>query len=141
MRRNVVWLSLLALAACGGGGSTTANPPPCDHGSIVDTQAVLVAPAPGATGVSPSVGAITYAYGDGVLYQAPVFLNPTDGSNGVAADYPTVSTPPPAPGVVTRTIPTLKSGTTYLVTVGTINLAHAICYTAVSATLGTFTTR
>ena len=143
MRGNFVWLSLLALAACAGGGNTTAtpSPPPCDHGSIVDGQAVLVSPAPGATAVSPSIGAVTYAYGNGALVQAPLVLTTVDGSTTFSAFYPTVTPPPPAPGEVTRLIPTLKSGTTYTVTVGTINLAHAICYVAVSATLGSFTTQ
>jgi hypothetical protein len=51
------------------------------------------------------------------------------------------ATPPPAAGVVTVTIPTLKAATTYDVAAKTINFAHASCYVQVSAVLGSFTTR
>jgi hypothetical protein len=102
---------------------------------------VLVSPGPGATGVPPSIGTIAFAYGNSALAQALVLLSPTDGSGTVSADFPAGTTTPPATGTTTRTIPALKPGTTYKVTAGTFNFAHASCYVAVSAALGSFTTQ
>jgi hypothetical protein len=135
-------IALVALVACGGGGGTTtaAAPTPCPTDAVADSQARLVSPAPGATGVSPSIGAITFAYGDPNLPFAQILLTPSDGSGPVMTIPTNFSTPPPAAGVITLPIPALKSATTYTVTASTLNFAHLPCFRQVTGALGSFTT-
>ena len=139
----VVSLAVLALAGCSGGGPVTHPPPPdfgCPSKTVADSQAKLVSPAPGASGVSPTVGSITLAYGDAAVVNWGVSLTPNDGSAGMSAGGNPPQNLPPS-GVVTFPVPTLKSGTTYTVTGQNINMAHLICFTTVTANFGSFTTQ
>jgi hypothetical protein len=135
-------LTLVALVACGGGGAATtaAAPTPCPTDAVADSQARLVSPAPGATGVSPSIGAITFAYGNSNLPFAQILLTPSDGSSPVSTVPTNFLSPPPAAGVITLAIPALKSTTTYAVTASTLNFAHLPCFRQVTGALGSFTT-
>jgi hypothetical protein len=144
MRRVlVVSLAVLALAGCSGGGTVTQTPPPdfgCPSKTVADSQAKLVSPAPGSSGVSPTIGSITLAYGDAGVVNFGVYLTPNDGSAGVWAGFSPPQNLPPS-GVVTFPLPALKSGTTYTVTGQNLNMAHLICFTTVTANFGSFTTR
>jgi hypothetical protein len=135
----VLSLALFALAGCSGGGTTSVGVP-CPALAFADVQAKLVAPAPGATGVSPSIGAITFSYTNPSLPSASFTLTPSDGSppvfSGSAVTPVTV-----VPGTATVTIPTLKAATTYHVTGSTVNMAHLSCFAPVTADLGSFTTQ
>ncbi|MDQ6926922.1 MAG: hypothetical protein M3154_11900 [Candidatus Eremiobacteraeota bacterium] len=135
-------VALVALVACGGGGGTTtaAAPTPCPTDAVADSRARLVAPAPGATGVSPLIGSITFAYGNADLPFAQILLTPGDGSNSVSTIPTNFTTPPPAAGVITLPIPALKPATTYTVTAFTLNFAHLPCFRQVTGALGSFTT-
>jgi hypothetical protein len=133
-------LGFAVLAACsGGGGTAPSEPSPACGGTVVDTQAKLVSPAPGATGVSPSIGAITFTYGNPATPTASFTLFPSDGSAAVAANV--TGTVTIVPGQWTLLIPALKPATTYRVSGATFDYAHLVCYTTVAADLGSFTTR
>ena len=114
--------------------------PKCDNTPLTDTQAHLVTPAPGATGVSPTIGSITVAYGN-VNVLNMVTLSPSDGSVGVPAneDY---SGGPTASGTVRLLIPPLKPATTYTVIGQRADMVHAVgCFQPVTAYFGSFTTQ
>jgi len=142
----IVALAVLTVTGCSGGGTTTPAPPPPDFGcpskSIVDPQAKLISPAPGATGVSPAIGSITLAYGYWNLVFNGIQLVPSDGSTPVWAGTnppPTLNTP--GSGVVTFPIPALKARMTYTAYGSSENMAHLVCYTQITANFGTFTTQ
>jgi hypothetical protein len=147
MRRAVfASVVLFALAACSGGGSTTtAAPPgpPCPV-DVTDTQAKLTSPPAGATGVSPTIGSLTFSYSlqesaSSVYY----WLAPSDGSAGIGIgtfgqnNGVTVL----SPGVATMNVPPLKSGVTYSVAGSNVDFAHLVCFRYVTVNLGSFTTR
>lgn len=132
-------LGFIVLAACSGGGSNAPAPPPPCGGTVTDTQAKLVSPAPGATGVSPTIGAISFTYGNPATPSASFTLFPSDGSASIAANVTGAVTI--VPGQITILIPALKPATTYRVTGATFDYAHVVCYTTVTADLGSFTTR
>ncbi len=139
--RLALWVAAIgtisALAACTGRGATAEPDFGCPGTSVVDTQASLISPAPGATGVSPSIGTITFSYSvDGI----PNFVSLYGGGESV---MPIAGTSPtfPANGVASVRIPVLKAGTTYTVGSGNVNIVHLICFHHISAQLGTFTTQ
>lgn len=137
-------LGFVVLAGCSGGGGTapaptpTPTPGPCG-GTVVDTQAKLVSPPPGATGVSPSIGALTFTYGNPLTPIASFSVVSTDGTDRLAGNIGNSVTI--VPGQLTLVIPPLKPATTYRVTGLTFNYAHVPCFTAVTADLGSFTTQ
>jgi hypothetical protein len=140
----LVALGLAALAACSGGGGTTPAPDPfgCPASSVVDTQAKLVSPAPGATGVPTSIGTITFSYSNPGLTGAHFALTGTDGSGFTIGQFlgdngVTVT----GPNTASFNVPPLKPRTTYSVGGATVNVAHLICFHDVSANLGSFTTQ
>jgi hypothetical protein len=144
MTRCVIALSLglLALAACSGGGATTAQQPAppgaCAAVVIVDSQAHLVSPPSGATGVSPSIGSVTVTYGDIRVFDL-ISLSPIDGSPGAAAANLDST---PSPGVAVVTIGALKPATKYRLTGTSANYAHIPgCFIPVTADFGSFTTQ
>jgi hypothetical protein len=143
MTRCVIALSLglLALAGCSGGGATTAQQPappgPCPALAIADSQAHLVSPPSGATGVSPSIGSVTVTYGDIRVFDL-VSLSATDGSPGAAANLDST----PSPGVAVVKIGALKPATKYRLTGTSVNFAHIVgCFIPVTADFGSFTTQ
>jgi len=144
MRRVVFLLGVFALSACSGGGVATPAPPqgPCAP-NVTDTQAKLISPPAGATGVSPTIGSITFSYGleesaSTVFYQ----LTANDGSPPIQlGDYPVHDDVVViSPGVASLAIPPLKSATTYSVTGFNINMVHIVCFRSVTVKLGSFTT-
>jgi hypothetical protein len=142
MKRCAFFISLalvVALGGCSGGGTVQKTFPPCDNTPSTDSAAHLVAPASGTTGVSPTVGSITVAYGDASVLDS-VSLAPSDGSTPVAGN-PSYTGSLPQSGTVAITIPPLKPATTYAVTGLKVNFAHLVgCFAPLSANFGSFTT-
>jgi hypothetical protein len=139
MTRCAIAFSLgafLALAGCSGGG-TTQPAPVCPNVVIGDSQAHLVSPPSGATGVSPSIGSITVTYGSASVLDA-IDLTPSDGSPSV----PGTAAPNPSNGTAVVTIPALKPAMKYTVTGHNVNFAHIVgCFTPITANFGSFTTQ
>ena len=135
-------LGLLALAACSGGGATTPQTRfgPCPNLAIVDSQSHLLTPPSGGTGVSPSIGSISVAYGNSAVLTF-IDLTPNDGSPTVSGAL-TFTGVLPSSGVASVTIPALKPATKYTVTGRNADFAHVVgCFTPVTAAFGSFTTQ
>jgi hypothetical protein len=134
------WLAAALLAGCSGGGATSTSPAPvCPALAISDSQAHLVNPASGATGVSPSIGTIAVAYGNAAVLDS-VTLTPNDGSAAVGGTPSFTGTLPPS-GTVNVTIPALKPATTYTVAGRSLDFAHMPCFVPTLAAFGSFTTQ
>ena len=130
----------VSAAGCSGSGGADSLPAICPQtGTAVLVTGALVSPANGATGVSPSVGRITFTVsspelqGPGVL----VTLTPSGGGGTVRQPDSVIT----GNGISSSVIPTLASGTTYAVTVSATPQISAACQGFVSAALGSFTTQ
>lgn len=137
---TVAVMVAMCAAGCGGTGGADSLPaicPPTATGVLA--TGVLVSPANGATGVSPSVGRITFTVsspelqGPGVL----VTLTPSGGGGPVQQPDSVITTN----GVSSSVIPALGSATTYAVTVSATPQISAACQGFISAALGSFTTQ
>lgn len=134
----------LTLPGCGGGGAATPTPFPTATApggiacvALAFIGPVLVAPVPGATGVSPALAVLTFGpmgnVGDTLTGSAT--LTGTDGSTLVsgpltpAADFKTS----------TASISGLHAHTTYLVNVGGTFTDHGCTY-PFNRSFDTFTT-
>src|ERR1700736_4724184 len=110
--RVPVFFVVSALAGCSGGGATSTVP--C-RGivDILDVGAKLVSPADGATGVSTSVGTVSFTVTVPSLHSGTFTLKTTlNDSTAVSEPYTT-----DANGAASVPIPTLQPGTAYQATV------------------------
>ncbi len=109
------FLAMIVLNSCAGGGSVQPQPTATpDRGGctallVNDPQLALIAPAANATGVSTTVGSITFSASR--LYH-DLTLSPNDGSGNVAGGPIT-----PSNGNYVSALPVLRSHVTYSVTI------------------------
>lgn len=108
------FLAIVFLNSCAGGSSSVQPPQPpsrgvCQAFLVNDPQLALIAPAPGATGVSTTVGSITFSASR--LYDG-VSLFPTDGAAQVDGGPIT-----PSNGNYVSALPVLRSHVTYSVAI------------------------
>ena len=140
--RGFVCAAALGIAGCGGAGGAGSIPYICPQTPVgVVSSGALISPANGATGVSPSVGRITFTVASPDLQgSAPgtvVTLTPAGGGAVLRQPDSVITTN----GVSSSVIPQLQSGTTYAVTVSAAPTLPGGCTGAVSASLGSFTTQ
>jgi hypothetical protein len=138
LAHGALLLAMLAAAGCGG---VSSSPYICPDTPAAVASGALVSPPNGATGVSPSVGRITFTVGtpdlQGTAPGTVVTLTPSAG--GPALQQPdSVIT---ANGVSSSVIPQLRSATTYTVTIGATPTLPGGCQGSVTATLGSFATQ
>jgi hypothetical protein len=139
LAHGALLLAMLAAAGCGGASSSPYICP--ETPAAVVASGALVSPANGATGVSPSVGRITFTVSTSDLQGTDpgtvVTLTPAGG--GPALQQPdSVIT---ANGGSSSVIPQLRSATTYTVTISAAPTLPGGCPGLVTATLGSFTTQ
>ncbi|HTD37326.1 MAG TPA: hypothetical protein VK669_07420 [Candidatus Limnocylindrales bacterium] len=137
-----VCASALGVAGCGGAGGAGSLPYICPQTAAgVVSSGALISPANGATGVSPSVGQITFTVGSpdlqGTAPGTVVTLTPASGGAVLRQPDSVITTN----GVSSSVIPQLQSGTTYAVTVSATPALPGGCAGSVSASLGSFTTQ
>ena len=140
--RRLVCAAALGLAGCGGAGGAGSLPYICPQtpaGAV--SSGALVSPPNGATGVSPSVGRITFMVASpdlqGTAPGTVVTLTPAGGGAVLRQPDSVITTN----GVSSSVVPQLQSGTTYAVTVSAAPALPGGCAGAVSASLGSFTTQ
>jgi hypothetical protein len=136
-------VAILALGACAGGGAMMATTPtqcPAIAG-IFDPNARLVSPAPGATGVSTSIGSLSFTVSLAALRSGTVTLGVSAGSGSApAVEAGPITTD--ANGVSSASLPLLQPHTTYDARIHANPLDPASgCRGAVDGDLGTFTTQ
>jgi hypothetical protein len=104
---------------------------------IVDSQAKLVSPADGATGVPVTVGTVVFSYQNAALSGGTVQLTPSSppGSQPVTGTVQGAG-----PGQAQATIGDLQPATTYTVR-ATSSARFGPCGVPVIGNLGSFTTR
>jgi len=140
--RGFVCAAVFGVAGCGGAGGAGSLPYICPQTPAgVVSSGSLISPANGATGVSPSVGQITFTVASPDLHGAApgtvVTLTPAGGGTVLRQPDSVIT----ANGVSSSVIPQLQSGTTYAVTVSAAPTLPGGCAGAVSASLGSFTTQ
>jgi hypothetical protein len=137
--------AIMALSACSGAGSTTTATPagakPCNITGIVDPNARLVSPAPGATGVSISVGSLSFTVSNAALRTGTVTLWISVGSGSApAVEAGPIATD--ANGVSSASLPVLQPHTTYEARIHVVERDSAgNCVGVVDGDLGPFTTQ
>ena len=141
-RHLVAVFALAALSGCGGGGGSAGFVDPCPAvTAVTDPLATLTAPAKGATGVSTTIGSVSFTVTNAEL-QTGIFQ--------LVATSPPSSTPvvnrPPitagAGGVLSVAIPALQPHTTYDASIQAFpGIPDSNCRGQVNADLGTFTTQ
>lgn len=141
-RRIVAVFALAALSGCGGGGGSAGFIDPCPIlPAVTDPLATLTAPAKGATGVSASIGSVSFTVTNADL-QTGIFQ--------LVATSPPSSTPvvfrpaitAGAGGVLSVAIPALQPHTTYDATIEAFpGVPDTNCRAQVNAELGSFTTQ
>jgi hypothetical protein len=141
-KRGIALVVLAALTGCGGGGGGSGFIDPCPAvAAVLDPGATLTSPAKGSTGVSTTVGTVSFTVTDPSL-QTGIFqliaISPPSTS-------PVVSHPPitiGAGGVLSVPIPALQPHTTYAASASGFPSDPATgCRGLVTANLGTFTTQ
>jgi hypothetical protein len=135
-------VAALAAAGCGGSGGAGSLPYICpETPSSVVASGALVSPANGATGVSPSIGRITFTVSSpdlqGTTSQTAVTLTPVGGGAPLTQPDSVITTN----GLSSSVIPPLHGATTYTVTVRAAPTLPGGCPGSVSAALGSFTTQ
>ncbi len=130
------------LGGCGGAGGAGSLPYICpETPAAVVASGALVSPANGATGVSPSVGRITFTVATPDLQGADpgtvVTLTPAGGAPALQQPDSVIT----ANGVSSSVIPQLRSATTYAVTISAMPTLPGGCPGSVTAALGSFTTQ
>jgi hypothetical protein len=140
--RALVLVATLLLAACGGGGRTvpancetggTCPPPPCAIIAVIDSSLMLISPAKNATGVSTTVGTITFS---SAFSYATLTLSPHDGTAQLTG-LPVTA----ANGVQSVPVPALHAGVVYDVQVLTAPSAGPGCTSTSIQYAGSFTTQ
>jgi hypothetical protein len=136
------FVAAVTLGGCGGAGGAGSLPYICpDTPAAVVASGALVSPANGATGVSPSVGRITFTVATPDLQGADpgtvVTLTPAGGGPALQQPDSVVT----ANGVSSSVIPQLRSATSYTVTISATPTLPGGCPGSVTATLGSFTTQ
>jgi hypothetical protein len=141
IKHSLTVLALAVLAGCGGGGGSSGFVDPCPVVVLSDPGATLTSPAKGATGVSTTIGSLSFTVSDPSL-QIRIFQ--------LIAISPPSTTPvvyrPPITigpgGVLSVALPVLQPRTTY----GAIESGFPAdpvtgCRSTVNANLGAFTTQ
>jgi hypothetical protein len=141
-RHIVAVLALAALSGCAGGGGSAGFADPCPAVTgVTDPLATLTAPAKGATGVSTTIGTVSFTVSNADLQTGIFQLIATSPPNAT----PVVFRPPitaGAGGVLSVAIPVLQSRTTYDASIQAFPaIPGTSCRGQVSADLGTFTTQ
>ncbi|HTD34107.1 MAG TPA: hypothetical protein VK665_10630 [Candidatus Elarobacter sp.] len=134
-------LVVAAFAAAGCGG-VSSSPYICpETPAAVVASGALVSPANGTTGVSPSVGRITFTVSSpdlqGTAPGTVVALTPRGGGSPVQQPDSVITTN----GVSSSVIPPLRAATTYGVTITSTPTLPGGCSGLVTAALGSFTTQ
>ena len=136
------FLAALAVAGCSGGGATvTGGSAPCPVAGVFDPNAKLVSPAPGATGVPVTVGALSFTVSNPALRSGTVTLWIAVGSgNAPVVQGGSITTD--ANGVSTASLPVLQRHTTYDARIHATPIGPSgTCLGAVDGDLGSFTTQ
>lgn len=149
---SILAVSVLA-AACGGSGGSSSTQllitkvaiTPCTPAPLPPFGAMLISPAPNATGVSRTVGTVTFQIftnqGSGAVAATvtTVSLIPTIGTVLGATSFTAEGTPSPqGETVFSAAFGTLSANTMYSVSIGGHDPSS--CYTPYSTSAGSFTT-
>ena len=126
------------LAGCSGGGSNTGGGYACPALSVSDPGATLVAPARGATGVSTTVGTLTFTVTNPTLRSGTVTLS-VKGQNTSIQGGPIATD---ANGLSSSSVPVLQPHTTYEARVRSTTVDQkTFCPSSADGDLGSFTTQ
>ena len=141
LKQRIALLALAALTGCGAGGGGDAFVDPCPAVTgVLDPGATLTSPAKGATGVSTTIGSVSFTVTNPSLQTGIFQLVAISPSNPT----PIVYRPPitsGAGGVLSVAIPALQPHTTYDANIaGFPSIPDSNCRGLVTADLGTFTT-